>query len=94
MSKKEKSPVGDDEEVGIRNERMERLRVRLRASEGSHWYDQQGNACHEIQKKSGQPGEMRAVTKTARSVQSAATWMGQRRKKRRRLLIKEAPFTP
>jgi|TARA_R110000824_G_scaffold261889_5_gene450664 hypothetical protein len=64
MSKKEKSPVGDDEEVGIRNERMERLRVRLRASEGSHWYDQQGNACHEIQKKSGQPGEMRAVTKT------------------------------
>lgn len=39
------------------------IKKRLGAGDGSHWYDQQANPCHEIENKS-KPGEWRVVTKT------------------------------
>lgn len=45
------------------NKDMERLRKRLAESESSHWYDQEGKGCHEIEKKT-KPGEFRSVNKT------------------------------
>jgi len=46
-----------------RQEEEADIKKRLRGSDSSHWYDQKGAACHEIEMKS-KPGQFRNVTKT------------------------------